>query len=89
MLAEYANKLYSRRRGNTVAAVNANYEETINAVSGGRRRETSPHDRRHERRSPSRPEHPGPVQRRQRHLLLPHYIRRPDEEVQARVPSSV
>jgi hypothetical protein len=53
-MAEYADKLYSRRRGNTVAAVNANYEATINTVSGGRRRETSPHDRRRERRSPSR-----------------------------------
>jgi hypothetical protein len=50
MLAESADKLYSRRRGNTVAAVNANYEETINAVSGGRRRETSRHNRRRERR---------------------------------------
>ena len=55
-MAEYADKLYSRRRGNTVAAVNANYEATINAVSGGRRRETSPHGRRREHRSPS---HPG------------------------------
>jgi hypothetical protein len=51
-LAEYADKLYARRRGNTVTAVNANYEATINAVSSGRRRENSPHDRRH--RSPSR-----------------------------------
>jgi hypothetical protein len=64
-MAEYADKLYSRRRGNTVAAVNANYEATINAVSGGRRRETSPHDRRRERRSLSHPERsrrktPGP-----------------------------
>jgi hypothetical protein len=49
-MAEYADKLYSRRRGNTVAAVNANYEETINVVSGGRRRETSRHNRRRERR---------------------------------------
>ncbi len=78
-MAEYADKLYSRRRGNTVAAVNANYETTINAVSGGRRRETSPHDRRRERCSPSRPgrsrrKTPGPY-KRQRHLLLPHYIR--------------
>ena len=51
-IAEYADKLYSRRRGNTVAAVNANYEATINAVSGGRRWESSPLDRC--RRSPSR-----------------------------------
>ncbi len=42
-----------RRRGNTVAAVNVNYETTINAVSGGRCQENSPHDRR--RRSPSSP----------------------------------
>jgi hypothetical protein len=42
-MAEYADKLYARRRGNTVAAVNANYE-TINAVSGGRRRENLPHN---------------------------------------------
>jgi len=52
-MAEYADKLYARRRGNTVTAVTANYEATINAVSGGPRRENSPHDRR--RRSPSRP----------------------------------
>ncbi len=62
-IAEYADKLYARRRGNTVAAINANYETTINAVSGGRRQENSPHDRRH--RSPSRQGHsrrktPGP-----------------------------
>ncbi len=38
-MAEYADKLYARRRGNIVAAVNTNYETTINAVSGGRRRE--------------------------------------------------
>jgi len=54
-MAEYADKLYMRRKGNTVAAVNTNYEAAINAVSGGRRREFSPHDRRQERRSPSRP----------------------------------
>ncbi len=52
-MAEYADKLYTRRRGNTVTAVTANYEATINAVSGSRGRENSPHDRR--RRSPSRP----------------------------------
>jgi hypothetical protein len=39
-MAEYTDKLYCRRRGNTVAAVNANCEATVNAVSGGRRRET-------------------------------------------------
>jgi hypothetical protein len=32
------------------------------------------------------PEDPRPIQRRQRHLLLPHYIRRPGEEVQTRMP---
>jgi hypothetical protein len=53
-MAEYADILYSRRRGNTVAAINTNYEAAINAVSAGRRQETSPHDRRRER-SPSRP----------------------------------
>jgi hypothetical protein len=52
-MAEYTDKLYARRWGNTVAAINANYEATINAVSGGRRRENSPHDR--HRGSPSRP----------------------------------
>ena len=62
-MAEYADKLYARRRGNTVAAVNTNYETTINAISGGRRQENSPHDRR--RCSPSHQGHsrrkpPGP-----------------------------
>jgi len=52
---EYADKLYARRRGNTVAAVTANYEANINAVSSSHRREHSPHDRRRERRLPSRP----------------------------------
>jgi hypothetical protein len=33
-MAEYADLLYSRRRGNTVAAVNTNYEAAINAISG-------------------------------------------------------
>ncbi len=33
-MAEYADLLYSRRRGNTVAAVYTNYEAAINAVSG-------------------------------------------------------
>jgi hypothetical protein len=51
-MAEYADKLCMRRRGNTVAAINVNYEATVNAVSAGRRRESSPRDRR--RRSPSR-----------------------------------
>ncbi len=32
-MAEYADKLYARRRGNAVAAVN---DSAINAVSGGR-----------------------------------------------------
>jgi hypothetical protein len=39
-MAEYADMQYSRRRGNTVAAVNTNYEAAINAVSGGCRWET-------------------------------------------------
>ncbi len=51
-MAEYADKLYARRRGNAVAAVNANHDPTIHAVSGGRRWESSAHDRRH--RLPSR-----------------------------------
>ena len=41
-MAEYANKLYARRRGNAVAAFS---DSPINAVSGGRRRESSPHER--------------------------------------------
>jgi hypothetical protein len=49
-MAEYADKLFVRRRGNAVAAVNVNHDSAVNAVSGGRRRESSPHDRR--RRSP-------------------------------------
>ena len=48
-MAEYADKLYARRRGNAIAAVS---DSPINAVSGGRRRETSPDDR--SRRSPLR-----------------------------------
>ncbi len=57
-MAEYTDKLYARRRGNTVTAVTANYEATINAGSG-RRRENR------RRRSPSRParsrrKSPGP-----------------------------
>ena len=59
-MAEYADKLYARRRGNAIAAVS---DSPINAVSGGRRREISPDDRR--RRSPprqgrSRKETPSP-----------------------------
>jgi hypothetical protein len=46
---EYADKLYARRRGNAVTAVT---DLPVNAVSGGRCRESSLHDRR--RRSPSR-----------------------------------
>jgi hypothetical protein len=53
-MAEYADLLYSRRRSNTVAVVNTNYEAAINAISGGRCQESSPHNRRRERRSPSR-----------------------------------
>jgi hypothetical protein len=56
-MAEYADMLYSRRRGNSVSTANTNYEAAINAISGGRRWETSPHDRQRERRSPSRPGH--------------------------------
>jgi hypothetical protein len=56
-IAEYADKLYRKRRGNTVAAVNVNYEATINTVSGGCRRETSSHDRHRKHHSPSRPGH--------------------------------
>ncbi len=43
-MAEYADKLYTRRRGNTVITVN--YKATINSVSGGHRWENSPKDRR-------------------------------------------
>ncbi len=43
-MAEYADKLYTRRRGNTIAAVNANHDSTIHAVSGGRRQESLSHD---------------------------------------------
>jgi len=41
-MAEYADKLYARRRGNAVAAVS---DSQIKAISGGRRRENSPDDR--------------------------------------------
>jgi hypothetical protein len=40
-MAEYADKLYARRRGNAIAAVS---DSPINTVSGGRRHESSPHD---------------------------------------------
>jgi hypothetical protein len=43
-MAEYADKLYARRRRNAVAAVNANHDSAMAAVSGGCRRESSPHD---------------------------------------------
>ncbi|MFO0002634.1 MAG: hypothetical protein ACK559_16020, partial [bacterium] len=45
-IAEYADKMYARRRGNTVAAINANHVSAVNAVSGSCRRESSPHNRR-------------------------------------------
>ncbi len=54
-MAEYADLLYSSRRSNTIDAVKMEYEAAINAVSGSRRREFSAHNRRQERRSPSRP----------------------------------
>jgi hypothetical protein len=41
-MSAYADMLYSRRRGNTVAAVNTNYEAAINAASGGRQRDLAP-----------------------------------------------
>ncbi len=62
-MAEYADKLYTRRRGNAVAAVNANHNPAINAISGGRSRENSPHDRRRHSQSGqgrSRRKTPGP-----------------------------
>ncbi len=62
MSAEYADLLYSSRAGSTIAAVNTEYEAAINAVSGGRCLEFSPHDRRRERRSPSRHGLPPPPQ---------------------------
>jgi hypothetical protein len=46
LMAEYADPLYSSRAGSTVTAVNTGYEAAINAASGGRRWEFSPHDRR-------------------------------------------
>jgi hypothetical protein len=52
-IAEYADLLYSRRRSNTIAAINTDYEAAVNGVSRGRHREFWPHDRRGERRSPS------------------------------------
>jgi hypothetical protein len=54
-MAEYADLLYSRRRSNTMAAINTKYEAAINAISGSRNREFSPHDRRRERHLPSCP----------------------------------
>jgi hypothetical protein len=36
-MAEYADKLYARRRVITFTAVNANHDTVINAVAGGRR----------------------------------------------------
>jgi hypothetical protein len=59
-MAEYADKLYARRRGNAVTAVT---DSPVNAVSGGRRRESSPHDRRPRsasRQGRSRRKTPGP-----------------------------
>jgi hypothetical protein len=59
-MAEYADKLYARRRGNAIATVS---DSPINAVSGGRRRESSPHDRccrSPSRQGRSRKETPGP-----------------------------
>jgi hypothetical protein len=41
-MSAYEDMLYSRRRGNTVATVNTNYEAAINAVSGGRHRDLAP-----------------------------------------------
>jgi hypothetical protein len=62
-MTEYADKLYARRRGNAVATVNANHDSAINTVSGGRRRESSPHDQRRcspSRQGRSRWKNPGP-----------------------------
>ncbi len=50
-MVEYEDKLYARRRGNTVAAVNANHDSAINAVPAAAARQSSPHYRCH--RSPS------------------------------------
>jgi hypothetical protein len=54
-MAEYADLLYSSRRSNTIAAANTEYEAAVIADSGGRCWEFSPHDRRRERRSSTRP----------------------------------
>jgi hypothetical protein len=54
-MVKYAEFLYSRRRGNTVAAVNTNHQPAINIISSSRHREFSPYDRQRECRSPSRP----------------------------------
>jgi hypothetical protein len=59
-MAEYADKLYARRRGNAVAAVS---DSPVNAVSGGHRWENSPDNRRRcspSCQGPSRKETPGP-----------------------------
>ena len=53
-MAEYATLLYSSRAGSTVAAVNTEYKAAVNAASGGRCQEFSPHDRRRKRCLPSR-----------------------------------
>ncbi len=83
-MAEYADMLYSRRRGNTVAAINTNYEAAINIVSGGGRRETSTHDRRRECRSPSCPgrsRRKTPGSYKDDRDICYYHIRRPGEEV--------
>jgi hypothetical protein len=49
-IAEYEDKLYARRRGNTVAAVNANHDSAINAIpaaTAGRARFTTDTTARH------------------------------------------
>jgi hypothetical protein len=38
-MAEYTDLVYSSRAGNTIAAVNTEYEAAVNAVSGDHRRE--------------------------------------------------
>jgi hypothetical protein len=49
-MAECSDLLYSSRAGNTIATVNTEYEAAVKAISGGRRREFSPHDWRREHR---------------------------------------
>ncbi len=51
-MAEYADKLYARRRNNPIAAVT---DSPVHAVSGGRRRRRSP-----SRQGRSRRKTPGP-----------------------------